>query len=498
MKRSSGLLLHITSLPSSYGIGDFGPDAYRFVDTLQKLHIAYWQILPLTPTEGVYGHSPYSSPSAFAGNTWLVSPELLYRHGLLQRNDLSQYTEFSHDSVNYDAVCFSKQKIFQIAFKNFKKQKKFHKDYEQFLSEQKNWLSDYALFVALKNKFGGSAWSQWPNGFKMRQPEELAKARDQLKENMDYVQFLQFIFYQQWQALRQYCHKRKVQIIGDMPIYASFDSADVWAHPEFYKLDENLDPQFVAGVPPDYFSETGQRWGNPVYKWDVLKETRYAWWVDRVRHSLDLYDYVRIDHFRGFAAYWEIPASEPTAIKGYWVQAPGEDFFQTMQQSFVKLPIIAEDLGYITQDVKDLMQQFHLPGMKILLFAFGGDMEENPYIPEKYVEHCIVYTGTHDNNTAVGWFVNDATEDEKNNLSEYLGRPLHRENIHWELIELAMMSNANTAVIPFQDLLGLGAEARMNTPSTTHGNWRWRVKPSDLKLIPFQRWNDLVKLSNRS
>ena len=496
-KRLSGLLLHISSFPSPYGIGDFGPQAYHTIDILHKLKMTYWQILPLTPTEAVYGNSPYSSPSAFAGNTLFISPELLCRDGLLTKKDLQGIPKFSEGEVDYEAVGFSKSKIFRVAFENFKKTKRLQKDYAQFLLERKDWLLDYALFVVLKNEFDGKPWNEWPQAFKTRNSKDLQRIQNQRKDKIDYIQFLQFVFDRQWKKLHEYCKKRHVHIIGDIPIYVSFDSADIWAYPQFYKLDQELNPQFVAGVPPDYFSETGQRWGNPVYDWKALKTDRYGWWKKRLWHSLKLFDCVRIDHFRGFAAYWEIPVYEQTAVKGYWVEAPGKDFFKVLKQELGELPIITEDLGYITEDVKELKRFFNFPGMKILLFAFGGNMDENPYIPEKFEENCIVYTGTHDNNTVVGWFENNATEEEKANLAEYLGREPEREGIHWKFIEMAIKSKAKIAIIPLQDLLGLDEVARMNKPSTTHGNWRWRAKPADFKSIPYKQWNDLVKLSRR-
>ena len=477
-KRGSGILLPVTSLPSPYGIGDLGSPAYEFADFLAGTGQQYWQMLPLNPTDPVYGSSPYHSTSAFASNVYLISPELMVREGLLTEDELKPLPAFPQDAVDYQAVMRYKNRLFERAYKRFSSSS--DQAYEQFLSRHSHWLDDFSLFVTLKVHFRQKMWSEWPQAIRDRHPSALQNAMLQFCNPVGKEKFLQYVFFRQWAALKSYCNERGIAIFGDMPIYVDYDGVDVWKAPEMFKLDQAKRPLCVAGVPPDYFSETGQRWGNPLYQWDVLKSNRYDWWMRRMVHNLEMFDVVRIDHFRGLVAYWEIPADQETAVEGTWVEAPAEDFFSVLVKRFPDSPIVAEDLGIITPDVKDMMDRFSFPGMKVLLFAFNDDQGTNPYLPHNHVENCVVYTGTHDNNTARGWFAGEASPAVKRNLFRYLGRELAADAIHWELIRIAMMSVAKTVIIPLQDLLGLGEEARMNRPSVTEGNWKWRMLPHQL------------------
>jgi 4-alpha-glucanotransferase len=431
-------------------------------------------MLPLNPTELYHGNSPYHSTSAFACNPLFISPELLVKDGLITEADLESAPEFPKDRVDYPSVVAYKEKLFEGAYERFKRKEEVH-EYEQFCMQNTEWLDDFALFVALRSRFQGKAWSEWPQEIRDREPDALESAKRELYGRLDRTRFLQYIFFRQWISLKKYCNERGVQILGDIPIYVNYDSADLWTHPELFKLDHDKRPYAVAGVPPDYFSETGQLWGNPIYRWDVLKERGYDWWIQRMKQNFKFFDLVRIDHFRGFVAYWEVPANEKTAKNGKWVEAPAEDFFKVLLEKFPAAPLIAEDLGVITPEVREIMQRFEFPGMKVLLFAFGEDLPTNPYAPHNVVQNCLIYTGTHDNNTARGWFENEATPEEKKKLFLYLGREITGGEVHGELIRLAMTSVANTVIIPMQDILGLGEEARMNRPSTKEGNWQWRL-----------------------
>lgn len=476
--RGSGILLPIASLPAQYGIGDLGHGAFAFADFLAGARQRYWQILPLNPVDPIYGSSPYHSTSAFASNVYLISPELMVRDALLTRNDLEPLPAFPRDAVDYHAVITYKNRLFHKAYSRFKPAG--NKDYDRFCASHKHWLDDFSLFVTLKAHFGSGVWSEWPAELRDRNASAMKSAVQQFAAQLEYEKFLQYLFFIQWSDLKGYCNKRGISFFGDMPIYVDYDSADVWKSPAMFKLDGAKRPTAVAGVPPDYFSETGQRWGNPLYQWDVLKQDGYDWWMRRVAHNLELFDLVRIDHFRGFVGYWEIPADRQTAIEGAWVEAPAEDFFSVLTARFPDAPIVAEDLGIITPDVKEIMEQFSFPGMKVLLFAFSDEQGTNPYLPHNHVENCVLYTGTHDNNTVRGWFTGEASPEVKRNFFRYLGREPGAETIHWELIRLAMMSVAKTVIIPLQDVLGLGEAARMNRPSVTNGNWKWRVSPDQL------------------
>ncbi len=477
-RRLNGILLHLTSLPSQYGIGDLGPSAYRFADFLSETGQSLWQILPVNPPRPDH-YSPYLSPSAFAGNPLLISPELLVQDGLLQEVDLQPRPEFPANRVDFPSVVALKKEILERAYNSFAKSEKPW-EYEQFCAQSTYWLDDFALFVALEDRFVGQVWNQWPHDLRDRHPEAIERAKGELSETIERAKFFQYIFYKQWTVFRDYCNGKGVRIFGDIPIYVDFNSADVWAHPTMFRLDEHKSPLVVSGVPPDYFSRTGQLWGHPIYRWEALEESGYEWWMERIGHNLKLCDLVRIDHFRGFVGYWEVPAGEKTAMNGTWTDGPGARFFEAVVERFPELPIIAEDLGVITPDVVEVMEKFDFPGMKILLFAFGDDPATNPYIPHNLVRNCVAYTGTHDNNTARGWFEEDISEEEKRRVLNYLGREVPAEEIHWELIRMVMMSVADMAVFPMQDILGLGAEDRMNMPSVTDGNWRWRLVPEIL------------------
>jgi 4-alpha-glucanotransferase len=495
-RRKSGILLHLTSLPSPYGIGDMGPEAYRFTDFLAEAKQSFWQILPLNPTERVYGNSPYHSISAFAGNPLIISPELLVQDGFLATADCEPLPTGPIGRVDYENIVPYKEKVFNTAYDRFTKVQD-HDAYKTFCAENISWLDDFSLFVALKGHFQGKAWNQWPPEVRDRQPEALQSMIEDLHDTIEQEKFLQYFFFRQWFALKGYCNEKGIQIIGDMPIYVDYDSVDVWTHPEIFKLDAERKPEAVAGVPPDYFSATGQLWGNPVYRWNTLKERGYDWWIRRMGHTLSLFDVVRIDHFRGLVAYWEIPAGEQTAIHGQWVEAPVYDFFDGLRAQFPSLPVIAEDLGVITPDVRKVMQHFELPGMKVLLFAFGEDNPMHPYLPHTYEKNTVVYTGTHDNNTVRGWFEREAKPKDKKRLFRYLGRKTSPQEIPWELIRLAMMSVANLAIIPMQDILGLGAEARMNRPATGDGNWEWQLVPGELTPALVEKLRAMTQIYGR-
>jgi 4-alpha-glucanotransferase len=496
-KRTSGILLHITSLPSSFGVGDLGPCAYRFADFLAGARQGIWQVLPLGPTDPGLGNSPYSSPSAFAGNPLLISPELLVKDDLLNESDLRPLPDFPRQKVDYRLVRDYKMKLFYLAYERFKDTGD-KSEYEKFCSQNRYWLDDFALFSCLKEHFGKRPWNSWPQDARNRDPKILTQLRQQLNYELEREKFLQYIFFKQWALLKGYCNSRKIQIMGDMPIYVNYDSACVWANPWMFKLGGKKELSFVAGVPPDYFSDTGQLWGNPVYDWRYLKKTGFSWWIKRMEHNAELFDLIRIDHFRGLVAYWEVPASEKTAVKGRWVKAPAEDFLTALVNRFPRFPIIAEDLGLITDDVREVMRRFGLPGMRVLLFAFGEDNPNHPYLPHNFVPDCVVYTGTHDNNTIKGWFENEATAQEKRRLFRYLGKKANTRNLHWELIRLAMMSPAKLIILPMQDILGLGQGARMNRPATSSGNWQWRLLERQLNPTLLRRLSEMTQTYGRA
>ncbi|MDD3070064.1 4-alpha-glucanotransferase [Methanoculleus horonobensis] len=475
-KRSSGVLLHITSLPSPYGIGDLGPAAYRFADLLSSAGQRYWQILPLNPTCPEFANSPYQSTSAFAGNTWIISPEQMVADGFLAPEDIADPPDFPVDRVDYRAVLDYKNGLFDTAFERFKERGSDFR-YEDFAADNTSWLNDYAIFMALRERFSGRVWGDWPAGIRDRHEEALRKHGAELADRIFREKFLQYVFDRQWETLKNHCRMRHLQIIGDIPIYLTYDSVDLWANPGLFKLDEQKKPTAVAGVPPDMFSDAGQLWGNPVYNWDAHRERGFGWWESRIDRTLTLVDRLRLDHFRGFVQFWEVPAGEETARNGRWVDAPGRDLFTLLARSRPCLPIIAEDLGHITPDVHEMMAYFGFPGMKILTFGFAGDVAHNPHAPHNITEGSVAYTGTHDNNTVRGWFERETSEEQKNLLFRYIGGPVSGDEIHRILIRLAMLSPADTVIVPMQDVLGLGEEARMNRPGTTEGNWEWRLRP---------------------
>ncbi len=495
-RRGSGILLHLTSLPSPFGIGDMGPWAYRFADFLAESRQSYWQILPLNPTNPVHANSPYHSTSAFAGSRLLISPEMLVQEGWLQQSDLASVPDLPREKVDYRAVHAYKEMLLALAYERFARTDPPY-EYERFCLEQAGWLEDFALYMALKFKFSGQAWGDWPVELRDRRAEALRAVQKELADGINKEKFRQYLFFQQWTALKNYCNQRGIQILGDVPIYVNYDSADVWVHPEIFKLDGSRKPYAVAGVPPDYFSKTGQRWGNPVYRWDVIKEREYPWWTSRIAHNLKLFDLVRIDHFLGLVAYWEIPAAEKTAVNGQWIKAPAREFFYHLTRQFPYLPILAEDLGLVTPEVREVMNEFEFPGIKVLLFAFGPDLPTNPYIPHNFPRRCVAYTGTHDNNTAKGWFTGEASPEEKKRIFRYLGREVSAEEFPGELIRLIMRSGALTAIFPLQDILGLGEEARMNRPATTQGNWEWRLSPESLTPEVIGRLREWTEIYGR-
>ncbi|MBN2482787.1 MAG: 4-alpha-glucanotransferase [Candidatus Omnitrophica bacterium] len=497
-KRASGILLHISSLPSRYGIGDFGPDAYTFVDFLSEARQSYWQILPLNPTDAACGNSPYSSNSAFAGNILFISPDLLIKEQFLSPDEIEPLPDFPARRCEYAAVTEYKMRLYSRAFEKFSSQKKRLPEYEKFCTQHSYWLEDYALFVVIKRVLGGKSWDGWPESLRDRKTKDLNEFKKQHSGEIEKEKFLQFIFFRQWYALKKYCKKKGVKIIGDMPIYVSYDSAEVWKSTGVFKLDAQKKPTHVAGVPPDYFSSTGQLWGNPLYRWNVMKQKRFTWWMTRMEHNLSVFDIVRIDHFRGLVAYWQVPAGETTAINGEWVKAPIESFLNTLRSEFSPLPIIAEDLGLITDDVREIMKKFKLPGMKVLLFAFGEDNPRHPYLPRNYEKNCIAYTGTHDNNTARGWFEHEAGEEELRRVGEFLGAEATPEGVAQEFIGRIMDSRANTVIFPIQDILGLGEDCRMNVPSVAKGNWEWRLRAEEIGLPVKKYLSELTKKTQRA
>lgn len=478
-KRSSGILLHPTSLPSPYGIGDLGSGAYDFIDFLEASHQSIWQVLPLGPTG--YGNSPYLCYSALAGNPLLISPEKLLAAGWLRSSDLESFPQLPSDRVDFEAVIAHKVPLLKQASQRFQDNAKEEDwaQFNQFCDRQSFWLNDYALFMAIKEAQGGASWNQWEEALAQRQPETLRLWTEKLHPQIFEQKFYQYQFFIQWSQLKTYANDKNIVIFGDIPIYVAHDSADVWSNPQIFCLDpETGEAELMAGVPPDYFSETGQLWGNPVYNWEFLQENQFSWWIERFKGIFQYVDLIRIDHFRGFQAYWAVPQGETTAMNGEWIDAPGETFFAALYAALGTLPIIAEDLGVITAEVEALRDQFAFPGMKILQFAFDSD-RANPFLPFNFTRrNAVVYTGTHDNDTTVGWFQARSPEEQQR-VIDYLGC-VCPEGIHWSLIRLALGSVANLAIFPLQDLLGLGSEARMNTPSTIEKNWDWRYLPDAL------------------
>jgi 4-alpha-glucanotransferase len=500
--RSSGILLHPTSLPGHFGIGDLGPEAYKFVDFLADHHQRLWQILPLGPTSGGTEYSPYVALSAFAGNPLLISLEKLVEDKLLPASDLDLLPPLPEGSVDYTTASEHKYTLLRAASERFASAalESWGTAFAEFCNCQGWWLDDYALFMALREMLQEGSWHTWEPDLAHRMPPALNHWRSQLAQEVLFHKHVQFFFFTQWLRLKAYANQRGAKIVGDIPIYVGFDSAEVWSRPDLFVLDpDTLSPRFVAGVPPDYFSKTGQRWGNPLYRWrdengQPVKAV-YDWWVRRFQAILELVDIVRVDHFRGFEAYWSIPAEEETAINGQWVKGPGADLFTSVQDALGRLPIIAEDLGVITPEVDAIRLQFGFPGMKVLQFAFDGDVR-SPYLPHNYTDpNSVVYTGTHDNDTTLGWF-RSASPQSRAAVLRYLGRT-NRAEIHWHLIRLALSSIATLAIVPLQDVLGLGSEGRMNTPGQEKGNWRWRYTPDILRPEFGVRLAELTRIYGR-
>ncbi len=475
--RSGGILLHPTSLPAPYGIGDLGTSTLRWLDFLTEAGQTLWQILPLGPTG--YGDSPYQSFSAFAGNPYLISLKSLIEEGLLPLDALEGLPTFSDDRVDYGSVIPFKLAVLERSYHYFEQygSREQRARFAGFCRAQASWLEEFALFMACKEAHGGRPWNEWVPEIRSRQPAALASWRERLQHAIAKQRYWQWLFFEQWGVVKRHAQERGIKVIGDIPIFVAYDSADTWANPELFYLDSEGNPTVIAGVPPDYFSVTGQRWGNPIYRWKVMAETGYAWWLARIRAVLAQVDIVRIDHFRGFEAYWEIPASEPTAVKGRWVRGPGQAFFDAVKQALGELPIIAEDLGVITPGVEALREDNGLPGMKVLQFAFAADAAD-PYLPHNYPRNCAVYTGTHDNDTTLGWY-QKAPASEQDFVRRYLARD--GSDIAWDMMRLAFASVAEIAVVPLQDVLRLGSEHRMNTPGTASGNWQWRFKWAQLE-----------------
>lgn len=495
MDRSAGILLHPSSLPSRHGIGDIGPGAHDYIRWLSKSGAAWWQILPLCPPGP--GFSPYSGLSTFAGSPWLVSPDALVEDGLLNAGDISSPPDFSETALDIGRMSRWKTSLLRISWDRFRRgsNRQVNEALEIFREQDGWWLEDFSLFAALKDHHKGQSWVDWPVSLIRREATTLIKAAKELKEEIGFHQYCQFLFFRQWSKLKSVAEDHGVSILGDLPIFVAMDSADVWAHPELFLLDEERRPTVVAGVPPDYFSETGQLWGNPLYDWKYHGENGYAWWIARTLHALDMMDAVRLDHFRGFAAFWEVPAGEPTAVNGRWVSGPGRALFDALQGAIGSLPMVAEDLGEITPDVVELRRSLGLPGMAVLHFGFSPEPRSD-FIPYRLHRDTVVYTGTHDNNTTVGWYAEDASEGERDLVRRYTASD--GSDIHWQLVRQAMASVADVAVIPHQDLLGLDSGARMNRPGEADGNWTFRMTETMLDSSVASRFRELVETFERS
>lgn len=494
-ERSSGILFHPTSLPGKYGIGTLGKEAYAFIDFLKKSRQKLWQIFPLGPTG--YGDSPYQSFSSFAGNPYLIDFDLLIEAHLLSEEDLRDvFFGDNEEYIDYGAIYNQKYPLLRKAYENFKSSDnhEMRENFEHFKRENASWLNDYSLYISLKNHFNGLPWNEWAHDIKNREHGAMEHYKNELADDIEYHNFIQFLFFKQWGDVKRYANENGIKIIGDIPIFVAADSSDAWANPEIFLFDEERKPVKVAGVPPDYFSATGQLWGNPLYNWQKLKETNYSWWVERVRANLSTCDIIRIDHFRGFEAYWAVPYGDDTAINGQWEPGPGIDLFNAIKSQLGELPIIAEDLGLMTQGVIDLREATGFPGMKILGFAFDSG-EENDYLPHTYTKNCVVYTGTHDNDTLIGWF-QKAKEEDRQFARDYLNSRSDDE-IHWDAIRGAWSSVANMAISPVQDFLGLGSEARINTPGVAAGNWQWRLRHEVLTDELAERIAKLTRVYSR-
>ena len=491
--RASGILLHPTSLPSRGGIGDFGPSSYAFADFLASARQGIWQVLPLGPLG--FGDSPYSSTSAFAGNPLLISLERLADRGWIDHTRVNALA-VDGEPVDYASVFRRKMPLLFEAARNFVRSAPPHarSRYQDFCRQNQWWLDDFVLFDGLRARFKLESWNRWPRELAHRDPAALEKAHMEMLVDLDVRRAVQFFFYEQWQALRSYCAQQSIRIVGDIAIFVNFDSSDVWTHPDLFRLNSDLDPEVVAGVPPDFFSKDGQRWGHPLYRWDLMKQQGYAWWIDRMRWATHNFDYIRLDHFRGFVQFWEIPADEPTAIHGRWVDGPKDDLFVKLREALGGLPFFAEDLGYITPDVHALRERLKIPGMAVLQFGFGN-VGAHAHLPHTLTTEKVVYTGTHDNDTLFGWWASGATEYERQQVAVYLGRC--DDGVNWALIRAASNSVASLCVVPMQDVLGLGSDARMNVPSRENGNWRWRFGAELLRPELAKKLAALAEVSDR-
>lgn len=494
-RKSSGLLLHVTALPSPYGIGDFGQGAYEFIDFLAASGQRYWQILPLNPVSSIMGYSPYSSFAARAINPMLASPDLLAREGLIGKEELLGLP-VDPSRADFPMAEVLKERMFDRAFAVFEESGR-RVELEAFCEVHKAWIEDYALFKVLDGCFPGCTWNQWPAPLRDRDPSALAAFAKRYARVIAREKFVQFLAWRQWEALRLHARKKGVSIIGDLPLYVSHHSVDVWSARELFRLDREGRPTHVAGVPPDYFCEDGQLWGNPVYDWRRHEKQRFSWWVERVRANLSLFDLLRVDHFRGLVAYWEVPAGEATAKSGTWVPVPVDAFLGALRRELGEIPVIAEDLGVISDDVREVMTRYGLPGMKVLIFAFHNEKDDNPYLPPHIKEESVVYTGTHDNNTAQGWFEEEASDEEKRLFRKYAKLEEDPEEPHWELIRLAMETAGRLVIMPVQDVLGLGSESRFNTPGVATGNWAWRLEPGALDAGVLRRLSALTAKAGR-
>jgi 4-alpha-glucanotransferase len=501
LPRSSGVLLHPTSLPGPFGIGDLGRSAHEFAAILGEAGQRWWQMLPVGPTG--YGNSPYQSYSSFAGNPLLISPELLSADGLLSVEDLEGLPKLPEGEVDFEAVVPVKEKLLRKAFENSRPGLPGN---DEFAVANRHWLEDYTLFLALKDVHGGAPWYEWPLPLVRREPDALSSWRERLAPEIGYHLFVQYVFARQWSSLREECRRRQIGLIGDLPIFVAQDSTDVWARPDLFLLDAEGRPTVVAGVPPDYFAATGQLWGNPLYRWPAHQAEGFAWWIARLRAQLERVDLVRLDHFRGFEAYWEIPAGSPTAEHGRWVHAPGREFLTAVRAALGGLPLIAEDLGDITREVEQLRDQFLLPGMRVLQFGYSGAPGTEFHAPFTFVNHCIAYTGTHDNDTTVGWFTApvhaDGSAEERSHTGAQRTFALrllgsNGEEVHWDAIRAVMASVADTAIFPLQDVLGLGTAARMNVPGVVGDNWTWRYRAGQLRLLCRARLAELTAVYGR-
>jgi malto-oligosyltrehalose synthase/4-alpha-glucanotransferase len=497
-ERKAGILLHISSLPSSFGIGDLGPEAIRFADFLSRTNQKYWQLLPLNPIEGGQGYSPYSSISSRAGNTLFISPELLVKDGLLAREDLHFLARES--KVNYSEAERLKSELFDKAWHNYTEGNAFklQTSFRDFCKREQEWLNDFAMYTLLKQQNGGKPWYEWQDEYKLRKPDALERIIEEYADSLEKIKFFQFLFLKQWKELKEYCNKKNISLVGDLPFYVSYDSVDIWVHKEIFSIDEKGNKIGMAGVPPDAFSNDGQLWGMPIFKWDILKQNGYKWWIERLHKNKELFDIVRLDHFRAFADYWEVPATESTAKNGEWKPGPGADFFKKAEEELGSLPFIAEDLGEINDEVFELRDAFKLPGMKVLQFAFDDNMPTSDYIPHNYTANFVAYTGTHDNNTSKGWYRQNASNETRNRVQQYAGRSLSEEDIPWTMARMVYSSAANIVILPMQDVLGLDETARMNTPAGNNENWSWRLLPDQLNTDAEDRLKEWVWLYNRS